>query len=384
MRGYQEYMDQIKVSDALHEKLLGLEGPARRPVWKYSVAVAALALVVGLGGLGAARAAGVESWDDLRALVRGLPEDGWKAMAWSFDPNAATATADAEAEADVPDIALEDPGDAALYGRDATKSAGGYEVRGAEAGPDTMVGYFMLPWIDYQELSGTVAADYSLVPPDGGLRDAGIEDILAVLGCNEDALADHLNWGGCTLTGTVGLNADGSAARMYIFGESDRLWFEAELCPGQMPPQCCINMDQDCATTDVWGVEVTGIKDVGMRGDGERGIYLDVSRRAEFLAHDVGVRFTAYGVEAGAVEELISRFVRWAVVEGLDLSRLTSSGVLPPVAQSSANPYELDPTYGVDEDGGEEWTQPSDSASVPPASDTGEDGLTTQTIACDG
>ncbi len=376
MRGYQEYMDQIEVSDALHEKLIGLEGPAKRPVWRYSVAVAALALVVGLGGLGAARAAGVDSWDELRALVRGLPEDGWTATVRSFDPNAGTVETEGENDTD---LALEDPGDAALYGRNATKSAGGYEVRGAENGPDTMVGYFMLPWIDYQELSGAVAADYSLVPPDGGFRDATVEDILAVLGCSEDALADHLNWGGCTLTGNVGLNADGSAACMYIFGESDRLWFEAELCPGQMPPQCCINMDQDCAITDVWGVEVTGIKDVGMVGDGERGIYLDVSRRAEFLAHDVGVRFTVYGTEAGAVEELISRFVRWAVVEGLDLSRLTADGVLPPAAQNSASPYELDPTYGVEDR--TESTAPEMSV---PAEDTGEDGLTTETIACDG
>lgn len=381
MRGYQKYMDQIEVSGALHEKLTALEGPARRPVWKYSVAIAALALIVGLGGFGAARAAGVDSWDALRALVWGLPEDDWTVMARSFAPDAGTA--EAEGENDI-DLALEDPGDAGTYGRDAAKSAGGYEVRGAENGPETTVSYYMLPWIDYQEPSGAVMADYSLAPPDGGTREASREDFLALLGCDKDALAVHLNWGGYTLSGTVGFNAGGSVCMASLYGQSDQGEFHLELSPGRMPPQCCVVEGRPSATTDVWGVEVTGTKNVGMIGDGERGIYLDVSRRAEFFAHDVGVRFTAYGTEDEAVEEMVARFVRWAVLEGLDPSKLTPEGALvpAPAAQGSTDPYELDPTYGVET--GTEPSGPAAPETGAPAEDTGESGLTTESIACDG
>ena len=47
-----------------------------------------------------------------------------------------------------------------------------------------------------------------------------------------------------------------------------------------------------------------------------------------------------YGTQDSAVEELVSRFVRWAVLEGLNLSGISPDG---------AEPLEADPNYSVGE-----------------------------------
>ena len=51
MKQYIEYMDNIKASDTLHQRLLNLETPKKRPAaWKkYGAVAAALALVAGVG-----------------------------------------------------------------------------------------------------------------------------------------------------------------------------------------------------------------------------------------------------------------------------------------------------------------------------------------------
>ena len=99
-------------------------------------------------------------------------------------------------------------------------------------------------------------------------------------------------------------------------------------------------MGEQRTVTDVWGVEVSGVKDAGAYGDTERGVYMDVSREVEFIANGVGCRLTGYGTQDGVVEELVSRFVRWAVLEGLDLSGISPDG---------AKPLEIDPNYSVGE-----------------------------------
>lgn len=330
MKQYKEYMDGIQASDTLHRRLTELEAPAKRPAaWKrYSGAAAALLLVCGLGGFGAWTA-------HVNSLEHPLPlrPAGYQEVG-------------PEGDLGQPDIAPEGPGTLVEPGESqepGMKTIGGYEVQDGE-----MASYFMLPYLEYGSPSGPMV-DASLAPPDGGLRDAGRDDVLALIG-NEDALTAHLGWGGFEFGGTVGFEADGTVWMMSLFGEGADAAFSLELSPNRLPPTCCVVMGEQRTVTDVWGVEVSGVKDVGAYGDTERGVYMDVSREVEFIANGVGCRLKVYGTQDSAVEELVSRFVRWAVLEGLDLSGISPDG---------AKPLDIDPNYSVGEpnwnDGADEY-----------------------------
>lgn len=314
MKRYFEYMDNVKVSDTLHQRLLELEAPAKRPIpWKkYGAVAAALVLVCGVG-----------AW--------GLSCGGWNAATTNFRPSAETAPELAGVEKTaIPDIAIVEPGDVDEPGM---KTIGGYDVTDGE-----MVTHYVLPYIEYGAPSG-VSGDMSLAPPDGGLRAATRDDALALVG-GEDALTAHLNWGECEFNGTVGFEANGTVWMMSLWGEGSDTAFSLELSPNQLPPTCCVVIGEQRTVTDVWGVEVSGVNSAGAYGDTERGVYMDVSREVEFIANGVGCRLKAYGTQDGAVEELVSRFVRWAILEGLDLSGISSDGAMP---------QEIDPNYGVGE-----------------------------------
>lgn len=327
MKQYKKYMDNIQVSDTLHQRLLDLEAPAKRPAaWKkYGTAAAALVLVAGVGGYGAWAAHNNNLEKPLPPYPAGYQEN--------------------RPELGGPDIAVEDPNESLDPGM---KTIGGYEVYGEDRGPNTAVSYYMLPYIEYGPPSG-VTVDSLLATPDGGLRGAGRDDALALIG-NEDALAAHLGWGGFEFGGTVGFEADGTVWMMSLWGEGADAAFSLELSPDRLPPTCCVVMGEQRTITNVWGVEVSGVKDAGAYGDTERGVYMDVSREVEFIAHGVGCRLTVYGNQDGVVEELVSRFVRWAVLEGLDLSGISPDG---------AKPLEADPNYSVGEpnwnDGADEY-----------------------------
>lgn len=302
MKGYTDYMDSIKVPDELHEKLLGLSAPRKKPAWqKYGAVAAAAVLALGLGGFGVSR------------LHRPVP----------FDPNAIIDQTEI-----IP--APNEPGD--------VKTIGGYEVTFGE-GPNAAVSHYSLPYIAYDDAKSGMRQDCSLVPPDGGMREATMEDILAVFGTDRQGLIDHLAWGGdYEFTGTVGFNGDGSTCMMNLWGEGDNICFNLEMRVGELPYQDCIVVGREPAVTDVGGVQVAGFKNVGAHGHGEDDedfhVLMDVTREVEFIAHGVGFRFLAYGCEDDAVEQFTSRFVRWAVEEGVDLSRATPDGAIPaPSAQ---------------------------------------------------
>ena len=324
MRQYKSYMDHVKVSGDLHRRLAELEGPGKRPVpWvKYASLAAALALVCGLGVWGLGKVPG-----------------GPGQLAACFMPTVAPELGGL----DEPDIALEEPGDAAQPGM---RTLGGYEV--AE---DGAAAYYVLPYIEYGPPSGSVM-NSSLARPDGELRDVGRDDVLALVG-GEEALTAHLNWGECEFRGTVGFEADGTVCMMSLWGEGADTAFSLEVSPGRMPPTCYVVMGEERTITDVWGVEVSGVNRAGAYGDAERGVYMDVSRELQFIAKGVGCRLKVYGTQDQAVEELASRFVRWAVLEGLDLSAISPDG---------AKPVETGPDYSVGEpnwdDSGEGWICP--------------------------
>lgn len=330
MRQYKNYMDHVKVSGDLHRRLAELEGPGKRPVpWvKYASLAAALALVCGLGVWGLGKVPG-----------------GPGQLAACFMPTVAPELGGL----DEPDIALEEPGDAAQPGM---RTLGGYEV--AE---DGAAAYYVLPYIEYGPPSGSVM-NSSLARPDGELRDAGRDDVLALVG-GEEALTAHLNWGECEFRGTVGFEADGTVCMMSLWGEGADTAFSLEVSPGRIPPTCYVVIGEERTITDVWGVEVSGVNRAGAYGDAERGVYMDVSRELQFIAKGVGCRLKVYGTQDQAVEELASRFVRWAVLEGLDLSAISPDG---------AKPVEAGPDYSVGEpnwdDSGEGWTCPSCGAYI--------------------
>lgn len=330
MRQYKNYMDHVKVSGDLHRRLAELEGPGKRPVpWvKYASLAAALALVCGLGVWGLGKVPG-----------------GPGQLAACFMPTVAPELGGL----DEPDIALEEPGDAAQPGM---RTLGGYEV--AE---DGAAAYYVLPYIEYGPPSGSVM-NSSLARPDGELRDAGRDDVLALVG-GEEALTAHLNWGECEFRGTVGFEADGTVCMMSLWGEGADTAFSLEVSPGRIPPTCYVVIGEERTITDVWGVEVSGVNRAGAYGDAERGVYMDVSRELQFIAKGVGCRLKVYGTQDQAVEELASRFVRWAVLEGLDLSAISPDG---------AKPVEADPGYSVGEpnwdDSGEGWICPGCGAYI--------------------
>ena len=291
MKRYKDYMDGVEPSEELRERLLGLNAPKKRPAWaKYGAVAAALVLVAGLGVLGA-------------RYLGGEPELGVPEIA----PVESSYPAQAVAPGDLPG------------GSEGTRTMGGYEVAQGE-----VMSYYMLPYIAYGESSGGVAL--SLVVPDGVTsRTLTQEEITAFFG-GESALTTHLNWGGYTLSGYVMAYEDGTVWRAHLYGEKgNEAHFGLTVCPDELPLECCLAMGRAETITDVFGVQVAGYYG-GIYGEGaNREVWLPESREVEFLAHGVGCRFTFYGPEgeSGMVEEQVSRFVRLAVTEGLELNALT-------------------------------------------------------------
>jgi len=331
MKGYTDYMDSIKVPEELHKKLMGLSAPRKKPAWqKYGAVAAAAVLVVGAGAFGLSRL-------NHRPVL--------------FDPNAII---------DQTEIVPAEPED--------IKTIGGYEVTEFGEGPNAAVAHYSLPYIAYDDAKAGMRADYSLVPPDGGMRGVTMEDILAVLGTDRQGLTDHLAWGDdYEFTGSVGFNGDGSTCMMNLWGEGDNICFNLEMRVGELPYQDCIVVGRKPTVTDVHGVQVFGLKNVGAHGHGEDDedfhVLMDVTREVEFIAHGVGFRFLAYGYEDDAVEQFTSRFVRWGVEEGVDLSRAALDGAVPAATAQPAPPtMEIDPSFPV-EAGTPAYEGTSDSAS---------------------
>ncbi len=325
MRQYKNYMDHVKVSGALHRRLTELEGPGKRPVpWvKYASLAAALALVCGLGGEGGQLAACF--------MPTAAPELG-------VEPTGG------------PDIALEEPGDAAQPG---IRTLGGYDVTG-----DGITAHYLLPYIEYGETAGVeMALDWD-VPPGAVKRELTQEDIAALLG-GEDVLADHLAWGvEYVLTGWAAWYEDGSFWGAYIngimpnYGAAPRE-FEFALTAGQMPPTCIAYPGS--VEQNIGGVTVTADKSDREEPWGPSA-YEVHERRVSFMKGNYGYRFEVSSGDPELAEELVSRLVRWVSDSGVALDALSSDGAVP------AHPWEADPGYSVGEpnwdDSGEGWTCP--------------------------
>ena len=313
MNRYKDYMDNLEVSDTLHEKLKNLEEPKKKSwSWaRYGAAAAALALIMGAG-----------AW--------GLSRGGWGALMENFTPAAEVAPEIADIPA--PDIASEDPDHVPEPGM---KTIGGYEVvHGDRDDPNTMVSYYFLPYIKYGMTKNVseMALDWD-VPQGSTTRSLTQADIAALFGGGK-TLSDHLAWGDYKLSGWAAWYEDGSLWGVFLNGdkrEQDR--FELAFVTGDHYPPTCI-MYGDGVTNEIWDVSVTAWGYDGPNGH---------DRRVEFLNDGCGFRFDLTAADREQAEMLVSRLVRWIAVEGLALDTLNSDGA------ALAHPWEADPNYDLGE-----------------------------------
>ena len=287
MKQYKEYMDKITVSDTLHQRLLELNAPEKRPVpWKrYAAAAAALVLVAGLGVWGMTR---------------------------SHAPTAEHGGTPEIADVGKPDIAVEDPNEVESTGM---KSIGGYETT-----HDEMISYFMLPSIDYgmSDTRSEMALDWDL-PAGSTRRDLTQADIAALFG-QEENLSLHLDWKDYDLTGWAGWLEDGSLWGVFLNGykgEMDHFEF-AFTTDGSIPPACIAYLDG--VENNLWDTAVTAY---GF--DSEHGC----DRRVTFVKDGLGYRFDLTATDTDQAGILVSRLVRWVLTEGLNPENLTQDGAEP-------------------------------------------------------
>lgn len=269
---YQTYMDSVEVSPTLHQKLLGLSAPRREIRWRrYGSLAAALVVFIGTA-----------------AFVLGRMGEGRN--------------------------------DSATH-HIHISPAGGYEVLEGDAST-----YVELPAIAYgTESSESSGGDYMLVAPEDSVeRELTEADILTLVG-GETALETHLDWEGLTWRGQGIFLSDGSLWHLYLWGEGPDLAISLDLLAGdEIPPDCVITAAD--TVTDVMGVSVKGyIGGIYGKDDEETGetvVWLPESRTVEFAANGAGYRFQVYGCEGEGqrVEELVSRFVRLAIADGLNLA----------------------------------------------------------------
>lgn len=283
MRGF-DLLEQLSLVDREYlEAAEAAPSPVRRRSWqRWSAAAACAVLLLGLGVWGTVRE---------KAGPGDMPE---------IVPDIEPAI----------DIAPVEPGQVTEPGM---KTIPGFETL-----EDGMAVYHILPWLGYGEPDGGSTASIA-VPEDCTGRSLTEADILALVG-GENALNELLAWEGMELTGTVYHHADGRVWVLDLWGESAEFAFSLKLAPEELPVSCVV-VPTDYVT-EVWGVEVAG-RTGGAYGRGEnREVWMPESRTVEFVANDVGCRFQLYGLEGQgeAVETMVSRFVRQAILEGLDLS----------------------------------------------------------------
>ena len=320
MKKYKEYMDNVRASDTLHQRLVELDASGKRPIpWKrYGTMAAALALVVGLGGF-AAWAAHINSWAD--PIPRYLP--------------GVQDTQPEIADEPVPDIALVEPGDVTEPGE---KTLGGYDVT-VGSGPAAMVTHYVLPYIEYGDTSGqATAADWD-IPPGATRRDLTGDEIVRLMG-GEDVISDHLDWDEYDLTGWAAWYEDGSFWGAYIDGllgyyGGPANQFQFAVTAGQLPPTCFGYPDS--VTQEIRGLTVTADK-----ADREEHIFKWPTyvheRRVSFMKGEYGYRFEmSCGGSGETAEELASRLVRQIAARGLELSAI--EGTIPEFVP------DYDPTY---------------------------------------
>ena len=121
---------------------------------------------------------------------------------------------------------------------------------------------------------------------------------------------------------------DGTPCAANLWAAGDGVELNVEIMAGSEVPSCVIFPDEYYETTSFLGVDITALKNMGyaVKDDGTE---LRESRRLSCFADGVGYKLTIYGVDGEQVENMCARFVRWAIVEGFDLSAVTMDGAVP-------------------------------------------------------
>lgn len=271
MKRYQDYMDGITVSEALHRRLTGLTAPEKRPrPWgRIGAFAAALALAVGIGSYGLSQLPGQNP-----ALSH--PTEG--------GPAVSSPGGEAEAQGDLP----------------------------------------VLQFVDMTKLN-TIAADYSLAPPGALSREADGQDVAALLGGTE-AMEGSLLWGSALeWSGVLWFLEDGAPCAASLWAEGDGMKLSLELLAGAEAPSCEV-LPEDFYQTSQWqGTTVTALANVGTAFT-EEGTPLKESREVSFYVDGVGYRLLVYADSPARAEELCARFVGYACAGGVALSPLSPEG----------------------------------------------------------
>lgn len=276
MKRYQKFMDGVKPSDTLGQRLRALKEPKKKPAWtKYGAMAAALVLVCGLGWYG------LDYW-------QGMNRQRFLERAQLYHPEGVSAQ----------------PGPGESVEPAATKFAGRYEVAG-----DGMTASYLLPYIEYGNTGlseAQTALDWDI--PQGALKgDLSRNHIVRLLG-GEDVLSTHLDWDGYELSGWTAWLRDGSFWGAYIQGYQGPLdHFEFAVTAGRLPPTCIVypqSVEQN----------ICGVTVIADKHDGNGAC----SRRVSFMKEDHGFRFDLTSTDAEQAEVLVSRLVRWVTEGGKD------------------------------------------------------------------
>ena len=330
MKRYKDYMDNLEVSDTLHEKLKNLEEPKKKsqPWAKWGATAAALVLVAGVG-----------AW--------GLSRDSWNALMDNFKP--AAEVAPEIAEIGRPDIAFEDPNDPYAP---ADRTDGGYELINGE-----FVSYYVLPYLNWADASALpqTSLDYSLAAPSAISRGATWDDVEIFMG-GEKAMSDHLLWDeGMNWSGTLWFAEDGTPqAAALSTGYAN--WgygfcLSLEVMKGGKVPSCIRLPDEYYETSQWQGVEITALKNGGYMIDDD-GVVLTEKREVSLYSNGTGYKLTLYAHDADRADELCARFVRYAVAGGFQLDALAADGTV----------READPGWSVGDPNWEDGVSEEDSS----------------------
>ena len=304
MKRYKRFMDGVRASDTLNQRLKALKEPKQKPAWtRYSAMAAALILVFGLGAYGL---------NYLHTVV------GQRLFMAAVEKE----------EFSQPDIALAGPGEAVEPGE---KVLEGYDVQ-EERGGVSVVCHYCLPYIDYgtsnENAEQKIAMDWAI--QEGAVeRELTQEEIIDLLG-GQDVVSVHLDWDSYELSGRIWERPDSSILMVLLGGYQGPLdHFEFSMMDGELPPTCIAYADS--VTQEVRGLTVTADK-----YDSEDGC----ARRVSFMKDGYGYRFdlTATG-EPEEAERLVSRAVAWVCQNGLSLRTVTGEEV-PAMDQPETSPQD--------------------------------------------
>ena len=298
MKRYKNMMDQVEAPEELHQRLMGLTAPKKAAPWKrYGAVAAAFVLAAGIGTL------------------------GWRMLGRNAPPSGTTEIGQTEPAIGSDTVGVDPIGEYADGGA-AWDTDGGYEVVDGE-----LASYYILPAIIYNSRTSasSVAADYSLGGPDAVSREIGRADVQTMLADKKD-MTVHLLWGDdLDWSGVVWLKEDGTATAAALSADGAEVSFSLEILAGHEVPDCVAYPDDAYERTRFCGTEITGLKNMGymVREDGTE---LREYRRVSCFANGVGYKMTIYGVDGETVEAMCARFIRYAAVEGFDLSALSEGG----------------------------------------------------------